>query len=94
MGYDDILALPSVQNWTKAKVFKVGYEDAGSFLYFLNKYVTVMVGGTRALAKYYKVDCGKYCWIGCQRQTLPTVYQSMRVHMIHGGKRSSRANNV
>ena len=50
--YDDILALPSVRNWTKAKVFKIGYEGAKLFLYFLDKYVTVMVGGTRAMAKY------------------------------------------
>ena len=32
--YDDILALPSVQNWTKAKVFKIGYEGAELFLHF------------------------------------------------------------
>ena len=50
--YDDVLALPSVRNWTKTKVFKIEYEGAELFLYFLDKYVTVMVGGTRALAKY------------------------------------------
>ncbi len=57
--YDDVFALPSVQNWRKAKVFKVGYEEAKLFLYFLDKYVTVMVGGTRAMAKYQKIKCGK-----------------------------------
>ena len=57
--YDEVFALPSVRDWRKAKVFKVGYEDAESFLYFLDKYVTVMVGGTRAMAKYYKINCGK-----------------------------------
>ena len=57
--YDEVFALPSVRDWRKAKVFKVGYEDAESFLYFLDKYVTVMVGGTRAMAKYYKINYGK-----------------------------------
>jgi hypothetical protein len=57
--YDDILALPSVRNWTKAKVFKIGYEGAELFLYFLDKYVPGMVGGTHAMAKYYKINCRK-----------------------------------
>ncbi len=57
--YDDVFALPSVQNWRKAKVFKVGHEDAELFLYFLDKYVTVMVWGTHAMAKYYKINSGK-----------------------------------
>ena len=52
MEYDEVLfALPSAQNWTKTKVFKIGYEDNESFLYFLDKYMTVMVGGTHAMAK-------------------------------------------
>ena len=51
MEYDEVLALPSVRKWTKIKVFKIGYEGAELFLYILDKYVTVMVGGTRALAK-------------------------------------------
>ena len=57
--YDEVFALPSVRDWRKAKVFKVGYEDAKSFLYFLDKYVTLMVGGTSAMAKYYKINCEK-----------------------------------
>ena len=72
--YDDILALPRVRNWKKAKVFMIGYEGIESFLYFVDKYVTVMVGGIRAMAKYYKINLEKHCWIGCHRQTLPTVY--------------------
>ena len=62
--YDDVLSLPSVLNWTKAKVFKIGYESAKLFLYFLDKYATVMVGGTRAMAKYYKINYQTHCWIG------------------------------
>ena len=57
--YDDVFALPSELDWRKSKVFKVGYEDAKSFLYFLDKYETVMVGGTSAMAKYYKINYGK-----------------------------------
>ena len=36
-------------------MFKTGYEGAEFFLYFLDEYVTVLVGGTRALTKYYKI---------------------------------------
>ena len=57
--YDEVLALPIVRNWTRTKLFKIGYEGAKSFLYFLDKYVTVMVGGTRAMTKYYKINYGK-----------------------------------
>ena len=59
MEYDELFALPSVQNWTKTKVFKIGYEGAELFLYFSDKYVTFMVGGTRAMAKYYTINCRK-----------------------------------
>jgi len=61
--YDDVFALPIVRNWTKAKVckIKIGYEVAKLLLYFLDKYLTVLVGGTCAMAKYYKINCEKHC---------------------------------
>ena len=51
--------LPSVRKWAKAKVIRLGYEAAESFLYFLDKYSMVMVGGARAMTKYYKNNRGK-----------------------------------
>ena len=51
--------LPSVRKWAKAKVIKLGYKAAESFLYFLDKYSTVMVGSARAMTKYYKNNHGK-----------------------------------
>ncbi len=52
--FEDGKVLPSVLKWTTIKVAKIGYEQAESFLYFLDKYATVMVGGSRGLNKFYK----------------------------------------
>ncbi len=41
------------------KVAKIGYEQAESFLYFLDKNVTVMVGGSGGLNKFYKNNHSK-----------------------------------
>ena len=57
--YKNEKALPSIRTWTKAKIAKMGYDIAESFLYFLDKYAIVMVGGARAMAKYYKNNCRK-----------------------------------
>ena len=54
MEFDDELALPSVQNWSKPNVVKLEYKGAELFLYFLDKYATVMGGGARSMAKSYK----------------------------------------
>ena len=57
--FEDGKVLPSVLKWTTVKVAKIGYEQAESFLYFLDKYVTVMVGGSRGLNKFYKNNHSK-----------------------------------
>ena len=49
VAFEDGKVLPSVLKWTTVKVAKIGYKQAESFLYFLDKYVTVMVGGSRGL---------------------------------------------
>ncbi len=54
MVYENGIACPSVCNWAKTKGFKLAYEEANHFLYFLDKYTTVMVGGARSMAKYLK----------------------------------------
>ena len=52
--YENKMAYPRVRNWTKTKGVKLAYEGAKPCLYFLDKYVTVMVGGARSMTKYYK----------------------------------------
>ena len=49
--YENEMACPSVRKWTKTKG-KLAYEEAEPFLYYLDKYATVMVGGARSMAKY------------------------------------------
>jgi hypothetical protein len=57
--FEDGKVLPSVLKWTTVKVAKIGYEQAESFLYFLDKYATVMVGGSRGMTKFYKQNRSK-----------------------------------
>ncbi len=45
--------------WIKNKTSKPSYDEAEPLLYFLNKYATIVVGGARAMGKYYKQNCGK-----------------------------------
>ena len=54
MVYKNEMAYPRVRNWTNTMGFKLAYEGAEPFLYFLDKYATVMVGVARSMTKYYK----------------------------------------
>jgi hypothetical protein len=56
--YENKMVCPSVRNWTKSKVLKLLYGDAEPFLFFLDNYATVMVGGARSMTKYYKNHIG------------------------------------
>ena len=49
---EDIL-LPSVREWVDKRVTKLTYAAAEPFLYFLDKYTMVVVGGQRAMEKFY-----------------------------------------
>ncbi len=62
--YENEMACPSVRNWTKTKGFTLAYEEAEHFLYFLDKYMIVMVGGAHSMTKYYNTTMGTLCWIG------------------------------
>ena len=57
--FEDGKVLPSVLKWTMVKVAMIGYGQAESFLYFLDKYSTVMVGGSRGMTKFYKNNRSK-----------------------------------
>jgi hypothetical protein len=52
--YENEMAGPNVRNWKKTKGFKLAYDEAKHFVYFLDKCTTVMVGGARSMTKYYR----------------------------------------
>ncbi len=45
--------------WNNNKTSKPSYDEAEPLLYFLDKYTTIVVGGTQAMGKYYKQNRGK-----------------------------------
>jgi hypothetical protein len=51
--------MPEARQWVINKITKPSYEDAEGLLYFMDKYSTIVVGGARAVSKYYKQNRGK-----------------------------------
>ncbi len=62
--YENEMVCPSEHNWTKTKGLKLAYGDAEPFLYFLDKYATVMVGGARSITSTTRTTLGTLCWMG------------------------------
>lgn len=56
---EDEKLLPEQRMWIRNQVTEPSYEDAEPLLYFLDKYATIVVGGVRALGKYFKQNRGK-----------------------------------
>ena len=56
---DDGMLLLEQRMWIQNKITKPSYEDAEPLLYFFDKYATIVVGGARAMGKYYKQNQGK-----------------------------------
>ena len=56
---DDGKLLLEQRMWVQKKVTEPSFEDAKPLLYFLDKYATIVVGGARALGKYFKQNRGK-----------------------------------
>jgi hypothetical protein len=56
---EDEKLLPEQRMWIRNKVTEPSYEDAEPLLYFFDKYATIVVGGARALGKYFKQNRGK-----------------------------------
>ena len=48
-----------VQEWVDNKVTTLAYDDVEPFLYFLDKYTMIIVGGQRAMDKFYKDNRNK-----------------------------------
>ena len=56
---EEDMSLPCIRKWVDNKVTKLAYADAEPFLYFLDKYTMVVVGGQRAMEKFYKDNQSK-----------------------------------
>ena len=59
INYDDDTVLPMAREWVKNKVTSISYNDSEPFFYFLDKYMTIIVGGQQAMDKFYKDNPSK-----------------------------------
>jgi hypothetical protein len=59
IDFDDDRILPMAREWVAKRVTHVSYEDAESFFYFIDKYTTIVIGGQRAMDKFYKDNRNK-----------------------------------
>ncbi len=50
---------PTARGWLAGNNMLPLFDEAEPFLYFLDKYGTIMVGGAKAMGKYYKANKGK-----------------------------------
>ena len=74
---DDGEVLPSARAWFLGKVLNPTYNDVESFLYFLDKYTRIIVGGSKAMAEYMKLNKGKTL---IDRVTVSDIAYSMLVY--------------
>ena len=74
---DDGEVLPSARAWFLGKVLNPTYNDVESFLYFLDKYTRIIVGGSIAMAEYMKLNKGKTL---IDRVTVSDIAYSMLVY--------------
>ena len=57
--YDDGVVLPSARSWVSNNILHPSYSDAAPLLHFLDKYTVIIVGGSKAMGKYCKINKGK-----------------------------------
>ena len=57
--YDDGVVLPSARSWVPNNIIHPSYSEAEPLLHFLDKYTTIIVGGSRAMGEYCKLNKGK-----------------------------------
>ena len=57
--FEDGKVAPSAREWVAMGMLHPSYSDAEPFfLYFLDKYATIMVGGLKGMARWYKNNKG------------------------------------
>ena len=59
MKYEDREVLPSAQAWYLSNEHHPTYDEAEPLIYFLDKYTMIIIGGSKAMAEYKKLNKGK-----------------------------------
>jgi hypothetical protein len=57
--YEDGEVLPSTRSWVSKNILHPSYSDAEPFLHFLDKYTMIVVGRSKAMRGYCKINKGK-----------------------------------
>ena len=57
--FQDGEVAPTARAWFSQDMSCPSYSDAEGLLYFLDKYTTIMVGGTKEMSRFYKNNKGK-----------------------------------
>lgn len=57
--FEDGKVAPSTRDWVNKRIVQPLYSDAEPFLYFLDKYTTILAGGAKGVAKWCKNNQGK-----------------------------------
>lgn len=74
---EDGEVLPSARGWISNKKLNPTYIEAEPLLYFLDKYTTIIVGGSKAMTEYNKTNKGKTL---LDRVTVSDIAYSMLVY--------------
>jgi len=74
---EDGEVLPSTRGWIASKKLHPTYCEAEPLLYFLDKYTTIIIGGSKAMAEYNKTNKGKTL---LDRVTVSDIAYSMLVY--------------
>jgi hypothetical protein len=53
------VVLPSARGWVLSNILHPSYSDAEPLLHFLDKYTMIIVGGSKALGEYFKMNKDK-----------------------------------
>ena len=77
LEYDDGVVLPSAQDWVSSKIVHPSYSDAEPLLHFLDKYTMIIIGGSKAMAEFKKLNKGKTL---LDRVTVSDIAYSMLVY--------------
>ena len=63
IDFEDDHILPMAREWVEKKVTAVSYDDAESFFYFIDKYTTIIVGGSRRWRSSTRIIETRHCLI-------------------------------
>jgi hypothetical protein len=75
--YEDGEVLPSARAWYLSNELHPTYDEAEPLIYFLDKYTRIIIGGSKAMAEFKKLNKGKTL---LDRVTVSDIAYSMLVY--------------